>query len=136
MIRAETKSVRSDRALPVDVSLANLSNHWYSRRCHAASDEVHDVTPGTPSAVAPDDIMTWSPSFAELARRLRGQNAGDGLLPVVVFLSLERTLGLKWAIVGLTTVSVGTLVYRMRRGERVNPLLWVVLGIALLRAVA
>src|SRR5687768_685481 len=108
MIRAETKSVRSDRAFPVDVSLANLSNHWYSRGGDGASGEVHDVSrpPEGPSAVASDEIMTWSPSFAELAQRLRGQNAGDGLLPVLVFLSLERTLGLKWAIVGLTTVSV------------------------------
>jgi hypothetical protein len=75
-----------------------------------ASGEVHDVRrrgapPDNPSAVASDDVMTWSPSFAELARRLRGQNAGDGLLPAVVFLSLERTLGLKWAIVGLTDVA-------------------------------
>ena len=94
------------------------------------------LPPDGPGEGVSDDIMTWSPSFAELARRLRGQNAGDGLLPVVVFVSLERTLGLKWAIVGLTAVSVGTLMYRMRRGERVHPMMWVILGIALLRAVA
>jgi intracellular septation protein A len=76
-----------------------------------------------------DATASWNPSFRELYKRMGSTNAIDGLVPAAAFIMLNSVFGLAWGIGAAMMFSVGMILFRRSREERLNPMMWVTLGI-------
>ena len=71
--------------------------------------------------------VPWSPSLRTLWERMGSTNAIDGLLPAACFIAFNSAFGLGWGIGVAMAVSLGAILFRTVRSEKINPLMWLTL---------
>lgn len=86
--------------------------------------------PATLSQVAP------APTLAGVLRRVGWRGVVDAVVPVGLFLVLDTTAGIVWAIGAATAWAVGVAGWRLATRQRTGVLVWVGLGYVLVRGAA
>ena len=84
------------------------------------------------------DMEEWPPppTLASVSARFGRQFTVDALAPLVLFLVINTTAGLVWAMAVTTVWSGGVALLRRRAGKAAGPLVWLSLGFVVLRGVA
>ncbi len=76
------------------------------------------------------------PTLHSVLRRHGRRFATDSVIPVVLFIVLNATAGIGWAIAASTVWSASLVVLRRRRREAAGVLVWFSLGFVALRGIA
>jgi intracellular septation protein A len=86
----------------------------------------------------PDEVAEppAPPTLRSVLRKHGGRFATDSVIPVVLFLVLNGTAGIGWAMVASTVWAVSLIGLRLHRHGAVGVLVWFSLGFVVVRGVA
>lgn len=76
------------------------------------------------------------PTLVSVLRQFGSRFLVDALVPVALFLSINSSAGLPWAMAASSAWSAGLVTLRRRAGKAAGPLVWLSLGYVLLRGAA
>jgi hypothetical protein len=77
-----------------------------------------------------------APTLRSVVRRIGWRGVVDGVVPVVLFLAVDATAGLGWAMGAATGWAAGLVLWRLIRGQRTGVVVWVAFAYVLARGAA
>ena len=85
-----------------------------------------------------DDLAETAPAptLLGVVRRIGWRGVVDGVIPVLLFISVDAVAGLVWAMGLATAWAAGLAMLRLLRGQRTGIVVWVALAYVLARGIA
>lgn len=77
-----------------------------------------------------------APTLRSVVRRIGWRGVVDGVVPVVLFLTVDALAGLGWAMGAATGWAAGLVLWRLVRRQRTGVVVWVALAYVLARGAA
>lgn len=77
-----------------------------------------------------------APTLLSVVRRIGWRGVVDGVIPVLLFVTVDAVAGLVWAMAAATTWAAGLALLRLARGQRTGVVVWIALAYVLARGIA
>lgn len=105
---------------------------WLTERVRDGMSRV--VAPGSDGSAGGEmSELPPPPTLRSVLERFGRRFATDSVIPVALFLIVNSTAGLAWAMVAGSAWAIGLIAVRRLRGEVAGALVWISLGFVLIR---